>query len=658
MGNTQTKDGGQSSSVKLPVPQQAPIAPSAPEAAAPSATPAAAFVDDMGTQWKLFNDLENREEAAAFGLQRFLQALHDHMPAHEDAEGPSLDNLLAGQATKINITDMYKGVHLDEKLTLQNVLDLIDSFKRKTKLHKAYVVQLLRQAASQFQNYANFHLVTIAPAKRITVIGDLHGQLDDLLLILRENGLPSPENPYVFNGDFVDRGKNSVEVCLLLFAFAVLYPKSVFLNRGNHEDKSVTQKFGFRKECLEKYDDEVFVLFCHCFRYLPLGTLLQDRRILVLHGGVPRQNVTIEEMMDIPRFEFDGLRHTNKYMKAASKLTRFEKNMQIISDIVWSDPRAEHGFVESHRGAGIEYGPDITMRFLQRNRLALIVRSHECTPLGYTYPYSEKAGMMVTLFSASNYTKASNMGAIMHIPSDTNVAPSFLQYRATASEHDFVGANLDGLFSVILASREALLDAFHAADAAGTGRVTSEQWQSIMEATLHMHLDWAALQPLVTSVEKDNTVVYTDFLDRYQSLAAAQGGGEKVVMNKLYRHRERLEALFHTIDKDGNGVITMEEFNDALEVLNKHIPKDMLPFERPEELMAALDFSKDNVININEFLESFRLHANLTVQAKWRRAKNKLKAMHHLGMLKVVEAPAVVAPPAPETIEELGTAAA
>ncbi|KAF0732791.1 hypothetical protein Ae201684_010122 [Aphanomyces euteiches] len=102
----------------------------------------------------------------------------------------------------------------------------------------------------------------------------------------------------------------------------------------------------------------------------------------------------------------------------------------------------------------------------------------------------------------------------------------------------------------------------------------------------------------------------------------------------------------------------MEEFNDALEVLNKHIPKDMLPFERPEELMAALDFSKDNVININEFLESFRLHANLTVQAKWRRAKNKLKAMHHLGMLKVVEAPAVVAPPAPETIEELGSAAA
>ncbi|KAF0704255.1 hypothetical protein AaE_015032 [Aphanomyces astaci] len=239
--------------------------------------------------------------------------------------------------------------------------------------------------------------------------------------------------------------------------------------------------------------------------------------------------------------------------------------------------------------------------------------------------------MLVTLFSASNYTKASNMGAIMHIPSDVNLPPSFAQYRASASDHDFVGSNLDGLYSVILDSRELLLSAFEAADVDGRGLVSA--------------------QPLVTSVEKDGSVAYVAFLDRYQASASmAAAGGDKAAMNNLYRHRERLEMLFHTIDKDGNGVITMDEFQAALDVLNQHLPRDMLPFEHPSQLMSVLDFTKDNAININEFLESFRLHANLTTAAKWRRAKNKLKAMHHLGMLKTVDAPCLLVldvPPPP-----------
>ena len=133
---------------------------------------------------------------------------------------------------------------------------------------------------------------------------DIHGQYFDLTGgVISKCGEPSATNGYLFNGDFVDRGSWGVECFLTLLSWKLAFPTDVYLTRGNHESEAMTSRYGFREECIFKYDSEIYKLFLRAFCALPLGLVL-DSKVLALHGGLfSSDGVTLKDLNKVNRFQ-------------------------------------------------------------------------------------------------------------------------------------------------------------------------------------------------------------------------------------------------------------------------------------------------------------------------------------------------------------------
>jgi serine/threonine-protein phosphatase 5 len=266
-------------------------------------------------------------------------------------------------------------------------------------LHKKYLWSLLFRLKDILKKYDALVDVEIPAGKEITICGDTHGQYYDLCNIFKLNGLPSEENPYLFNGDFVDRGSFSVEVVVLLFAWKVANPKSMHLTRGNHETKSMNKLYGFEGEVKEKYDQTTYDLFADIFCYLPLVYVINNK-IMICHGGL---------------FSKDGVK-----LSDLKKIDRIREPPEegLMTELLWSDPSPMPGRQPSKRGVGMTFGPDVAHRFLDDNKLDYLIRSHEMKQNGYEEAAS---GRVITIFSAPNYCdQMGNKGAFIKINGSDN----------------------------------------------------------------------------------------------------------------------------------------------------------------------------------------------------------------------------------------------
>merc|ERR1719160_2228323 len=121
----------------------------------------------------------------------------------------------------------------------------------------------------------------------LKLCGDIHGQYHDLLRLFSHAGFP-PKANYLFLGDYVDRGKKSLETICLLFAYKIKYPENFFLLRGNHESPSICRIYGFYDECKQRYSVKLWKTFCDVFNCLPACAIVDDK-VICMHGGLSQE---------------------------------------------------------------------------------------------------------------------------------------------------------------------------------------------------------------------------------------------------------------------------------------------------------------------------------------------------------------------------------
>jgi serine/threonine-protein phosphatase PP1 catalytic subunit len=210
-------------------------------------------------------------------------------------------------------------------------------------------------------------------------IGDVHGQFHDLLRLFDNGGFP-PEANYLFLGDYVDRGKQSLETICLLLAYKIKYPENFFLLRGNHECSSINRIYGFYDECItneskykflgqRRYSIRIWKLFSDVFNCMPVVAII-DEKIMCMHGGLSPELTNLDQIFAIKR----PTEVPDSGKPKNIEITR----IGLLCDLLWADPDNDvQGWEENVRGVSYVFGSDAISNFLKKNDLDLVCRAHQ-----------------------------------------------------------------------------------------------------------------------------------------------------------------------------------------------------------------------------------------------------------------------------------------
>ncbi|KAI4265602.1 MAG: hypothetical protein L6R38_009298 [Xanthoria sp. 2 TBL-2021] len=287
--------------------------------------------------------------------------------------------------------DQFRSPHDRNKPNLQF---LKQHFYREGRLTEEQALFIIEEGTKVLKSEPNL-LEMDAP---ITVCGDVHGQYFDLMKLFEVGGDPA-ETRYLFLGDYVDRGYFSIECVLYLWSLKIWYPNTLWLLRGNHECRHLTDYFTFKLECKHKYSEKIYEACMESFCALPLAAVM-NKQFLCIHGGLSPELYTLDDLKNIDRF-------------------REPPTHGLMCDILWADPLEEFGqektsefFVHNHvRGCSYFFSYPSACSFLEKNNLLSIIRAHEAQDAGYRmYRKTRTTGFpsVMTIFSAPNYLDVYN----------------------------------------------------------------------------------------------------------------------------------------------------------------------------------------------------------------------------------------------------------
>lgn len=337
---------------------------------------------------------------------------YDSMLIEKTWEGPQLDIKLEKQGKQT--VDIHLGGMNENYLKF-----MIKHFKEGGRIPKKHAFAIIAKVYSILKKESTMVEISLPHSKitdhspdeiildggkKLTVVGDTHGQFYDVLNLFEKFGPVSKEHIYLFNGDFVDRGSWSCEVAFYLYVLKILYPNSIYINRGNHETNDMNKTYGFTDECEHKYSKKMFEAFADSFGALPYAALI-NQSYLCMHGGLfSDDTVTLDDIKKFNRFPNSGSTQPPRE--------------GIAMELLWTDPQPENGRSPSKRGIGMQFGPDVTERFCLQNKIRKVLRSHEVRMGGVE---EEHNGRLITVFSAPNYCDSTgNLGGVVHFTENAN----------------------------------------------------------------------------------------------------------------------------------------------------------------------------------------------------------------------------------------------
>ncbi|KAI7858744.1 Metallo-dependent phosphatase-like protein [Circinella umbellata] len=336
--------------------------------------------------------------------QHKLLSQSDYWPPHQQQQQPSQPNqynnyntiednnqLTASSLNQLTVGSMMLKAPLQIDDCIRRLIDVGRSNKiqKQLCLKNSEVNAICRQALEIFMTQPT--LLELSPP--VKIVGDTHGQFTDLIRLFDMGGFP-PSSNYLFLGDYVDRGKQSLETMLLLLCYKIKYPETFFLLRGNHECANVTRVYGFYDECKRRLNPKMWRIFIDVFNTMPIAGLVANK-IFCVHGGL---SPSLHNMDEIRQLE----RPTDV------------PDYGLLNDLLWSDPsETTVDWEDNERGVSYCFGKKVVNEFLAKFDLDLVCRAHMVVEDGYEF-FNDRT--LVTVFSAPNYCgEFDNFGAIMSV---------------------------------------------------------------------------------------------------------------------------------------------------------------------------------------------------------------------------------------------------